>query len=132
MNVENEKLVRDFYNHLENYDFSALRALCTNDFTFYSQVDTTVYGVDGFIASESATLDGFKGFTMKPQCIMSEGNNVMAYLVFEGVHNTIMHGYEPTGKKVRISLMMLLTIQDGKIKEKRAHFDYSDILRQIK
>lgn len=35
------------------------------------------------------------------------------------------------GKKVRISLMMLLTIEGGKIKEKRAHFDYNDIVRQI-
>ncbi|WP_413816327.1 hypothetical protein [Klebsiella sp. WP3-S18-ESBL-05] len=34
-------------------------------------------------------------------------------------------------KKVRISLMMLLTIEGGKIKEKRAHFDYNDIVRQI-
>ena len=87
--------------------------------------------VDGFIASETATLDGFRGFSMKPEVLISEADKVVAYVVFEGIHNNEMHGYKPTGKKVRISLMMLLTIEGGKIKEKRAHFDYNDIVRQI-
>ena len=104
MKNSNEKLVHDFYQALEGYDFLTLKSLCSSDFVFYSQIDNPIHGVDGFIA---------------------------AYVVFEGIHNNEMHGYKPTGKKVRISLMMLLTIEGGKIKEKRAHFDYNDIVRQI-
>ncbi len=47
---------------------------------------------------------------MKPEVLISEADKVVAYVVFEGIHNNEMHGYKPTGKKVRISLMMLLTI----------------------
>ncbi|EMU5903026.1 TPA: ester cyclase, partial [Escherichia coli] len=112
-------------------DFLTLKSLCSSDFVFYSQIDNPIHGVDGFIASETATLDGFRGFSMKPEVLISEADKVVAYVVFEGIHNNEMHGYKPTGKKVRISLMMLLTIEGGKIKEKRAHFDYNDIVRQI-
>jgi predicted ester cyclase len=40
-------------------------------------------------------------------------------------------GAPPRGKDCRISVMMLLTIADGKIIEKRAHFDAGDIYRQL-
>lgn len=127
----NKKLVSDFYNALEKYDFATLKSLCDSDFIFYSQIDKPIYGVDGFIKSETATLDGFRGFSMKPEVIIADGGNVVAYVIFEGVHNNDFHGYKATGKKVRISLMMLLKIDNGKIKEKRAHFDFNDIVRQI-
>jgi predicted ester cyclase len=40
-------------------------------------------------------------------------------------------GIEPKGTRVRFSLMMLLAIADGKIIEKRAHFDRMDIRKQL-
>ena len=43
----------------------------------------------------------------------------------------MMHDIQPTGKKVRFSLMMLLTIKDDKIFEKRAHFNEADIMKQL-
>ncbi|EGR09759.1 ester cyclase-like protein [Vibrio cholerae HE48] len=42
-----------------------------------------------------------------------------------------MHNLQPTGKKVRFSLMMQLKIKDGKIIEKRAHFNEVDIMKQL-
>lgn len=39
-------------------------------------------------------------------------------------------GIEPKGNTIRFSLMMWLTIEDGKIIEKRAHFDRADIKEQ--
>ena len=38
---------------------------------------------------------------------------------------------QPTHNKVRFSLMMLLTIKDGKIIEKRAHFNEADVMKQL-
>lgn len=99
MKNSNEKLVHDFYQALEGYDFLTLKSLCSSDFVFYSQIDNPIHGVDGFIASETATLDGFRGFSMKPEVLISEADKVVAYVVFEGIHNNEMHGYKPTGKK---------------------------------
>jgi predicted ester cyclase len=52
--------------------------------------------------------------------------------VFDGEHAFgLIDGIAPAGKRLRLSLMMLLKIADGKIIEKRAHFDRMDIHRQL-
>lgn len=54
-------------------------------------------------------------------------------MIFEGKHTSApLMRVEPTGNTVRFSLMMLLTIKDGKVFEKRAHFDQKGILDQLK
>lgn len=99
MKNSNEKLVHDFYQALEGYDFLTLKSLCSSDFVFYSQIDNPIHGVDGFIASETATLDGFRGFSMKPEVLISEADKVAAYVVFEGIHNTKCTDINQLGKK---------------------------------
>lgn len=70
---------------------------------------------------------------MPIQSIIAEGDQVAAYLIFEGIHTGIpLLGVPATGKNVRFSLMMKLRIEDGKIIEKRSHVDVNDVLRQLK
>lgn len=90
-------------------------------------------GADGFVKSEKQNFAAFKGFTMQIHDIIAERDKVAAYMIFEGKHNSApLMGIEPTGNNVRFSFMMFLTIKDGKIIEKRAHFDQGDILHQLK
>ncbi|MCT4327734.1 ester cyclase [Chryseobacterium indologenes] len=133
MNTEkNKNLVREFYDLIEKEDYKAVAQLCHEDFTFYFQVDSPIPGAEGFVASEKANFDAFRGFKMPIHQLIAEEDKVAAYLIFEGNHNNaILMGIEPTNKFVRFSLMMMLTIKDGKIFEKRAHFDRADILNQI-
>lgn len=133
MNTEtNKKLVTEFYDLIEKEDYQAVAQLCHQDFTFYFQVDSPIPGAEGFVKSEKANFDAFKGFTMRIHELIAEGDKVAAYLIFEGKHNNaVLMGVNPGDNLVRFSLMMLLTVKDGKIFEKRAHFDRADILEQI-
>jgi predicted ester cyclase len=129
---ENKQLVRDFYQSIEREDYTTTAQYCHEDFTFYLQVDQPIKGAEGFVASEKKNFDAFKGFTFKIQELLCEGDKVAAYLIFEGKHTSApIFNTEPTGNKVRFSLFMLLTIKDGKIIEKRAHFDHSDVQSQV-
>lgn len=94
-------------------------------------MDTPHVGVEGFIASEKKNFDAFDDWQMPIRDIIAEGNKVAAYLVFEGTHVGEHQGIAPTGKRLRFSLLMLLTLRDGKIIEKRAHFDRLDIRNQL-
>ena len=134
MNVEaNKELVRQFYDLLEKEDYDAVSALCHHDFVFYFQVDTPIPGAEGFVNSEKKNFAAFQGFTMRIHELIAERDKVVAYMIFEGKHTSApLMGVEPTGNMVRFSLMMLLTIKDGKVIEKRAHFDQKDILDQLK
>lgn len=122
----NKALVRQFYAAIERGDYATVTQLCHPDFVFYYQVDTPIMGAQGFINSEKKNFDQFEDFTFRIQHLLAEGPQVAAYLLFDGRLNGA-----PAGKRVRFSLMMLLIIADGKISEKRAHFDRLDINQQL-
>lgn len=128
----NKQLVRDFYQAIQDEDYEAAGACCHPEFQFYLQVDNPIPGAEGFIASEKKNFDAFPGFSFKIEHLLAEEDKVAAYLVFEGEHTGAEHaGIAPSGKRLRFSLLMLLTIADGKIIEKRAHFDRKDIHSQL-
>ncbi|MHA6821596.1 ester cyclase [Ralstonia pseudosolanacearum] len=128
----NKQTVRRFYEAIQRVDYAAAAQLCHPDFVFYLQMDTPIHGADGFIASEKKNFDAFPGFCFHIERMVAEGDQVAAYLVFDGEHTSgVIDGIAPAGKRLRFSLLMLLTISEGKIIEKRAHFDRMDIRRQL-
>lgn len=128
----NKQLVQRFYDAIGRREFTALHNMCHKDFVFYNQIDTPYYGVDGLIESEKKNFDAFENYSFPIIHMVAEGDKVAAYMTFEG-KNQIgpCVGAPPKGNHCRFSLMMLLTIADGKIIEKRAHFDAADIRRQL-
>ncbi|WP_197922667.1 ester cyclase [Thiosulfatihalobacter marinus] len=129
---ENKELCQKFYDAINREDFAALDDLCHADFVFFSQVDTPKLGVEGFVNSEKSAFDAFDSFEFPVELMIAEGDKVGVYLIFhaKGQKKPTM-GAEPHGKDVRISVFCLLTIKDGKIFEKRAHFDVADIRAQL-
>ncbi len=133
MSVEaNKALVKRFYEAIERLDFEALDGMVHKDFVFYPQVDTPFPGVAGLVQSEKKSFEAYESFRFPVVTMIAEGDKVAVYMYFEGKnHCREMMGIAPTGKSIRISLLHMLTIKDGKILEKRAHFDMADALRQL-
>ena len=133
MSVEaNKVLVQRFYEAIERLEFDALNSMVHKDFVFYPQVDTPFPGVAGLVQSERKSFEAFESFTFRVVTMIAQGDKVAAYMYFEGKnHFADVNGIPPTGKNVRISLLHMLTIKDGKIVEKRAHFDMGDVRRQL-
>lgn len=133
MSVEaNKDLVRRFYAAIERGDFDALHGMVHADFVFYNQVDTPRPGVAGLVEAEKKNFDAFESFRFPIETLVAEGDKVAAYMLFEGKgYRSEVFSVPANGKDVRISLMMLLTFKDGRIIEKRAHFDVGDVLRQL-
>lgn len=133
MSIEsNKELVRQFYDCLQQQNYEAMVNLVHPDFTFYSQIDTPHYGVEGFKEAEKKNFDAFPDFKSSVIDLIAEGDLVAVYMTIEGTHTgSPFAGIPATGKKVRVSLAQILRIADGKIVEKRAHFDRYDILMQL-
>jgi len=129
---ENKQLVQRFYAAIERGDFDALNDMVDPGFVFYNQVDVARPGVQGLVDSEKKNFDAFESFRFPVETMVAEGDKVAAYMLFEGKnYRSDVFGVPASGKSLRISLMMLLTIKDGRILEKRAHFDVGDIRRQL-
>ncbi|MDN3523026.1 ester cyclase [Halomonas ramblicola] len=127
---ENKKTVVAFYNALNEGDYDSAAAMCHEDFVFYNQIDTPRPGAEGFIEAEKKHIDAFEGCHFTTETV-GEGDRVAAYVVTEGKHTGNFYGFEPTGHKMRMSMCNLFTFKDGKIIEKRAHYDRYDILQQL-
>ena len=133
MSIEaNKALVQRFYQTIERLEFDALGSMVHEDFIFYPQVDTPFPGVAGLVESEKQSFEAFESFRFPVVTLIAEGDKVAAYMYFEGRnHCAESLGIPPTGRDIRISLLHMLTIKDGKILEKRAHFDMGDVRRQL-
>lgn len=105
--------------------------IATPDFVFYHQVDTPHAGVDGFRESEEKNFAAFDDWQMPIVDLIAEGDQVASYMIFEGIHARDWAGIPASGRKLRFSLFMKLTLRDGLIVEKRAHFDRADIRQQL-
>jgi steroid delta-isomerase-like uncharacterized protein len=127
---DNKQLVVDFYEALVREDYEAAAAMCHEDFVFYNQIDTPRPGAEGFIEAEKKHLDAFKGFSMQVDTV-GEGDRVGAYVIFEGDHCKEFYGVPPAGAHLRMSMFNLFTIADGKVIEKRAHYDRYDHIEQL-
>lgn len=133
MSIEdNKKLVQKFYDAINRQDFGALDDLCHKDFVFYSQVNTPKPGVSGLVDSEKPAFEAFETFSFPVEQMIAEGDKVAAYLIFDGKNQIRpLMGIEPRHKDAYLSVFCLLTIKDGKIIEKRAHFDVADSRAQL-
>lgn len=129
---ENKKLVKRFYEAIERMDFDALHDMVHEDFVFYVQVDTPRPGVQGLIDSEKAAFQSYESFEFPVVAMVAEGDRVAAYMHFIGRgYNGGNPAIPANGRDIRISLMHLLSFKDGKIIEKRAHYDGLDAMRQL-
>jgi steroid delta-isomerase-like uncharacterized protein len=131
MSGANKATVHAFYDALNDRRFDDLAQYCHPDFVFYHQVDTPHPGVAGFRASEEKNFAAYDDWQMPLIDMIAEGDEVAAYLIFEGTHARDWAGIPASGRKLRFSLFMKLTPKDGLIVEKRAHFDRSDIRAQL-
>ncbi|WP_278923877.1 ester cyclase [Pseudophaeobacter profundi] len=131
MTEANKATVRAFYEAINEQRFDDLAQYCHPDFVFYHQVDTPHPGVAGFRASEEKNFAAFDDWQMPIVELIAEGDQVASYMIFEGIHARDWAGIPASGRKLRFSLFMKLTLRDGLIVEKRSHFDRADIRQQL-
>jgi steroid delta-isomerase-like uncharacterized protein len=63
--------------------------------------------------------------------LIAEGDKVLVHLAISGTHLGPMGPIPPTGKKIRIEEMIVLTIADGKVVHQRGLVDNLHLLRQL-
>ena len=119
MSIESNKaLVKKFYGHYQNEDWEAAKAMCKPEYRFYHNVDSPMTA-DEYFDHEKQNFSTIPGFTITVVDMVGEGDKVAAYLIIES-----------NKPALRFSLLNLIRCDDGKIAEKRAHYDMRDVERQ--
>ncbi|MEU1484866.1 ester cyclase [Streptomyces sp. NPDC005752] len=88
-------------------------------------------GATGFIDAEKKHVDAFSDIRLTVLDTVAEADKVGAYVVVEGDQGGDYYDIPPRGAHVRFSMFNLFTFKDGKIIEKRAHYNLADIKDQL-
>ena len=117
-------------------DWKSYRDCCTDDIVYEEEAThRRVQGADKFIELLKAWRTAFPDLrsTLK-QTVMS-GDAIVAELEWEGTHKGPLAGpfgtIAATGKVGKTPAVMVLRIDNGKIRENRHYFDLMTILAQI-
>jgi len=99
---------------------------------FYDQFDMPHPGVQGLIDAEKKNFGAFESLVLPIGTRVAEGDRMSACMISEGWNcRSDVFGAPASGRNRRISPMMRLAIEDGRISEKRAQLDVGDIRRQF-
>ena len=63
--------------------------------------------------------------------LIAEGNKVVARVTLTGTHTGDFYGIPPTGKRINLSAIYIVRIQDGKIVEHWGEENGVTVLRQL-
>jgi steroid delta-isomerase-like uncharacterized protein len=124
-------LVHRFYQARQQGDYDTLTGMFHPDFVFHPRIDSPRPGAAGFIDAEKKHLDAFPGNRLTVLDTVAEADTVGACVVVEGDQSGDCYGVPPRGAHVRFSMLNLFTFKDGKIIEKRAHYNLADIMDQL-
>jgi steroid delta-isomerase-like uncharacterized protein len=127
----NAGLVHRFYQALQQGDYDTLTGMFHPAFVFHPQIDSPRPGAAGFIDAEKKHVDAFSDVRLTVLDTVAEADKVGAYVVVEGDQGGDYYGIPPRGAHVRFSMFNLFTFKNGKIIEKRAHYNLADIMDQL-
>jgi steroid delta-isomerase-like uncharacterized protein len=121
----NKKLVQTLVTSVfQNHDFGQLDAIMRDDYMQHNE--DTPQGKAGFKGFFKDMFKAMPDFRYDPIRIISEGDIVMLYATMTATHKGEWLGNPPTGNKIKINVVDIFRIQDGKIAE---HWDVADTLK---
>ena len=131
MSVENEAVVRRFYEEMNNDRKNELAPeLFTADHTMHDPQVPAPDGPDGIVAVVSTYQTGVNGH-WEINDIFSSDDKVVVRWTGTGEHVAEVNGIPPTGKEIEVSAISVHRMRDGKIAETWEVWDTLGFLQQI-
>jgi len=112
-------------------DWSAMRALTTPDFQLHTPGEDGPVDFDGFIRMSHPIMEGFPGLHHEVEFQVAEGDKVVNRIILHGVHAGTFRGVAPTHREVRMAIINIMRIRDGKIVEFWRLSDITGLMEQI-
>jgi steroid delta-isomerase-like uncharacterized protein len=116
---------------LERRDVAALAALYADHARLESPFAGVVTGAEAIAKASDAFLTAFPDATFDDEPPIIQGDRVAVAATVTGTHVGEMMGLPPSGRTIRFSLAVFLTVADGRIVEERRIYDFTGLLVQV-
>ena len=128
---EHKALAQRFAEHLSAKDVKSAAELVSPSFAYHAPGFPALQGRDewqglmNYFAANSPQLN----FNVEEQ--VAEGNTVVTRYTWNTVHENEFMGVPPTGKKLTVTSLSLLRVENGQITEQYVLDDYLGLFRQL-
>jgi predicted ester cyclase len=128
----NKEAVRRFVDEYQTHaDERAFDELIHPDLVDHSRPPGIAEGPEGVRQQFDGFRAAFGGFRAEILDQVAEGDKVVTYKVFRGVHSGEFAGIPPTGREVEIAVIDIVRLVDGRIAEHWNVVDRLGLLAQL-
>ena len=124
----NKRLIRDHYEQLVNRNnWDAADQQLAPDFIDHAAPIGTPRGSAAAKLAMQRLHFAIPDVRVTLEDVLAEGDRVVVRATWRGTHQGLLYGIPPTGRAVTITGMVLWRIANGKIAERWATVDFSDL-----
>lgn len=128
----NKQLARDVIQAVQNdRDLEAIDRYFSPEFVFTDAPDGFPANREGDKQLHRLLFSAFPDIKVEILDIAAEGDKVWVYKRFEGTHNGAWMDIPPTGQKITINVINIMTYQDGLVTDVRMVADFAYVLSQL-
>ena len=128
---QNKAVVRQYFEAIDVQNYSRVKELSADGFSFQSPGLPEPLGIDTLIQVVKVHYAAFPDWRHKIEALVAEGDNVAVKLAQNGTHKAEYEGIPPTGKEITVPAQCLFVIANGKVKEFWAIENYLDFYQQL-
>ena len=129
----NTDLAHRFYEDvMVGGDLGALDEILTSDFVDHEEGPPgTPEGIDGVKAFVSMFREAFPDIQVSIEDVMEDGDRVAVRATMTGTHDGELMGVPPSGNRVRLEMIDIVRIEDGRCAEHWGAADNLSLMQQI-
>ena len=130
MGTTNKEIVIRFFNEMDNHNLSVIDELLTENFQEFS-THGKVSGRQNYKLYSQDTLNSFPDLSLKVIDLFSENDKVAVRGILSGTNTGNFMKMPPTNKKVNVSFIAVLRIENGLIAERWLNGDDITFMQQL-
>ena len=127
---DNTVLVLRLYDGFDNGDLDSFADAISSDFVA-NVLGTTTLDWAGFKQFGSAFVSAFPDGRHVFEHVLADGENIVTIGTYEGTQTGEIQGISPTHKRLKLPVMHLDRVVNGKIVEHRGLANETDFMRQL-
>lgn len=113
---QNKEIVRNLFSFIHKNDFEKLKVLFADNFTLESAGLNQPWKQEDLFQDIRTSYTSLPDYTHNVEDIIAEGDRLMVRTKGQGTFKSQYQGIQPTGKPVNETVVSIITIANGKVK----------------
>jgi len=124
-------IAREYVENWNRRDWKAYRELLDDQYTYTGGDGQTQRGPEAGMAVGQMFATAFPDGRIDLRQIHTAGDTAIVEFTGSGTHSGDLMGIAPTGRRISIPVITVLTVRGGKIVSEREYMDMAHVMRQL-